>query len=399
MAKALTAVTLQNLRPSQARRELPDGLVRGLYFVLQPSGKASWAVRYRHQHKTRKLTLGTFPAIDLKSARDLASKALVKVAAGVDPAFEKKTEAAARKNDAIEAVVDQFVERYAKANARRSWPETERILNREIVSAWRGRSLSTVTRREVHDLLDAIVDRGSPITANRTLAAFRRLCGWAVDRDLIARSPCVGLRPPSTEHSRDRILTDVELRRVWEACGIIDWPFGPLVRLLILTGQRRDEVGALRWSEIDLDAKVWTLPKERAKNNVEHVVPLTERSIEILISLPRVEPPMGKPDHVFTTGGGRPVQGYSKAKHRLDAATSIGGETIAHWTLHYLRRTFASGCARLGVQLPVIEKVLNHVSGSFGGIVGVYQRHSFAEEKRAALNLWADHVHGLVRSQ
>ena len=153
----------------------------------------------------------------------------------------------------------------------------------------------------------------------------------------------------------------------------------------------------MRWSEIDVERKTWNLPRERVKNKVEHVVPLPPQALALLEALPRIEPPKGYPDFVFTTGGGSAVSGFSKAKERLDIFIAAkGAETLPHWTMHDLRRTFASGCARLGVNLPVIEKILNHVSGSFGGIVGVYNRHSFNEEKRAALGLWADHVEYVV---
>ena len=402
MATALTAKTLENLKVSSARQEIPDGLIRGLFFVLQPTGKASWAVRYRHQRQTRKLTLGTYPAIDLKAARELASRALVNVASGADPAAEKQVAKSAERvpndHDIIERVVERFVERYAKTNAPRSWPETQRILEKEVIARWRGRRLSEIRRADVHELLDAIVDRGSPVMANRVLAALRRMCGWAVERDLIPTSPCVGVTAPSAERSRDRVLSDAELKRVWEACNMIGWPFGPLIRLLILLGQRRDEIGGMRWSEIDLERKAWTLPRGRVKNGVEHVVPLPPLALAILGDMPRIVPPKGYPDFVFTSGGGAAVSGFSKAKQRLDEFMAIeGGEgALPHWTMHDLRRTFASGCARLGVNLPVIEKILNHVSGSFGGIVGVYQRHSFADEKRAALDQWGQHVNDVV---
>lgn len=405
MAKALTAKAIENLRPAATRQEVPDGLIRGLFFVLQPSGKAGWAVRYRARGQTRKLTLGTYPAIDLKAARELASRALVAVAAGGDPAAEKQAakreERIPREDDLVEKVVERFIERYAKANAPRSWQETKRLLEREVVARWKERRLGEISRRDVHALLDEIVDRGSPIMANRALAALRRMCGWAVERDLIATSPCAGIKAPSAERSRDRVLEDDELRLVWLACDRIGWPFGPLIRLLILLGQRREEVGAMRWSEVDLERRTWTLPKERTKNEVEHIVPLSPQAIAILKELPHIVPPKGAPDFVFTTGGGTAVTGYGKAKSRLDAfiAEARGGEALPGWVLHDLRRSLASGCARLGVNLPVIEKVLNHVSGSFGGIAGVYQRHSFAAEKAAALALWGRHVEGLVEGK
>lgn len=398
MAKALTVKTLENLKPGAARREVPDGLIRGLFFVLQPTGKGSWAVRYRSAGRTRKLTLGTYPAIDLKSARELASRALVKAAAGDDPAAEKqaaKKSEAPVERDIVEKVVESFIERYAKANTR-SWLETERMLKKEVVGAWKGRNLSAIGKADVHELLDKIVDRGSPIAANRVLAALRRMCNWAVERDIIKASPCERIKPPSAVQSRDRILSDDELRAVWRACDAIGWPFGPLVKLLILTGQRRDEVAEMCWSEIDFSTKTWMLPRARAKNDVEHEVPLSAMALAILEALPRVS---SKPGFVFTTKGTTAVSGFARAKERLDAELAKTVPDMPPWVIHDLRRTFASGAARLGINLPVIEKVLNHVSGSFGGIVGVYQRHSFADEKRAALEAWGRHVAALVNGE
>ncbi len=396
MAKALTVIALKNLKPGEARKEVPDGLVRGLFFILQPTGKASWAVRYRSSGQTRKLTLGTYPAIDLKAARELARHALVKVASGDDPAAEKqaakKSERPAADRDLIEKVVETFVERYAKANTR-SWPETERILKKDVVGSWKGRHLSEIGKADVHDLLDKIVDRGSPIAANRSLAALRRMCSWAVERDIVKVSPCDGVKAPSVARSRDRILSDDELRSVWGAADQIGWPFGPLVKLLILTGQRRDEVAEMRWSEVEIETKTWTIPRARAKNGVEHVVPLSDAALAVLKALPRVS---SKAGYVFTTNGETPVSGFARAKQRLDEALRTLSPDMPPWVIHDLRRTFASGAAKLGINLPVIEKILNHVSGSFRGIVGVYQRHSFADEKRAALEAWARHVDAIV---
>jgi integrase len=222
------------------------------------------------------------------------------------------------------------------------------------------------------------------------LAATRKMFAWAVARDIIAASPCAGVKPPSPEQPRDRVLNDDELRLVWLAADQIGWPFGPLVQLLALTGQRRDEVARMRWEEIDLENRLWTLPTERTKNNKRHEVPLSVPAVDILKSAPR----LAGSDLIFTTNGATPVSGYSKAKRALDALLA---PDTPHWTLHDLRRTCASGMARLGINLPVIEKVLNHASGSFAGIVGVYQKHSFADEKRRALEAWGRHIQKLAR--
>ena len=203
-------------------------------------------------------------------------------------------------------------------------------------------------------------------------------------------------RHTSAERSRDRILSDFELALVWQACERIGYPFGPLFKLLIITGQRREEVGGLRWSEIDFGRQIWTLPKERTKNGREHVVALSPAACDLLARLPRIADAHRSSTFVFTTNGATAVSGFSKAKRVIDLSiTKQAGVALPPWTLHDLRRTFASGCARLGINLPVIEKILNHVSGSFRGIVGVYQRHSFEHERREALVRWSQHVMSL----
>jgi integrase len=273
----------------------------------------------------------------------------------------------------------------------------------EILSRWRGRTVHEITRRDVNELLDSIVARDSPITANRTLAAIRKMFNWAVSRDIITVSPCAGVSPPSPEISRDRVLDDNELRLAWLASDTIGWPFGPFVQILILTVQRRDEVAGMFRKELRHEERLWIVPKERTKNSIEHEVPLSPTAWDLLARQPKIA---GKAGLVFTVTGETPISGFSRAKDRLDteilriqraeAEDPDRVTPLPHWTLHDLRRTGASGMARLGIQLPVIEKVLNHISGSFRGVTGVYQRHSFAEEKRKALEVWASFVQSVV---
>jgi integrase len=385
MPKALTVKSIEAVKPASARREIPDGVVSGLYLVAQPSGKKSWAVRYRVAGTPRKFTIGAYPGIGLKDARALASAALVEVAGGNDPGAEKKAARAADTgDDIIETIVAKFVERHAKPKTRKStWVETERVLNKEIVERWRRRRLADITRADVHNLLDSIVDRDAPALANRTLALFRTMCGWAVQWGIITTSPCDRVKPPAPSVSRDRILSDAELKAVWNACDELGWPFGPFIRLLILTGSRRSEVAEMTWAEIDFETATWVLPKERAKNNREHTLPLSDAAIAILRELPHTG------DFVFSCFGSKPITGFQNAKNRLGGLLPAD---MQPWTLHDLRRTAASGMARLGVNVAVVERVLNHVSGTFKGVVGVYQRHDFADEKRRALESWAAHV-------
>ena len=238
------------------------------------------------------------------------------------------------------------------------------------------------------DLLDQIIAAGAPVGANRAFSVVRKFFNWCVARDLLPASPCAGVLLPTAERPRDRVLSDDELRDVWQAAGEIGGPFAALIKLLILTGQRRTEVAQMEWSEIDLSARLWRLPPERVKTGEPHEVPLSEPAVAILAALPRIGD-----QFTLTHRGTSPATAYAEGKARLNALLPAG---MPAWTLHDLRRTVATGMARLGVNLAVTEKVLNHRSGSFAGIVGVYQRHNFSDEKRDALERWGAHVADLV---
>jgi integrase len=390
--------------------------------MVQPSGAKSFAIRYRYAGRPRKLTLGAFPAITLEAARDIGGKALRAAAEGRDPAREKqaaKGDAKRRaaeeirgKRDLFENVAREFIERHAKPRAKKkgrpdAWKETGRILGikaspddpeklieegGEFIPHWRGRKIQEITKRDVVDRLEKIADR-APIMANRSLAAVRKMFNWAVTKDILAASPCIGIEAPSPEQSRDRILTDHELRLVWNAADADASPFGPLVQLLILTGQREAEVAGVCDDEIDRTTRLWTLSGQRTKNGERHEVPLSDPALEIIDAQPRI----GAKRFLFSLDGVRPVTTFSRAKNRIDAAVVAAcGEPMPHWTFHDLRRTMVSGMARLGIELPVIEKCVNHKSGSFRGIVGTYQRHSFLDEKRKALEVWASFVQSTV---
>jgi integrase len=339
----------------------------------------------------------------------MARKSLRAAAEGDDPAGEKQAarNAPPPTRDLVENVAADFIAKHIESNLRTSTArEMARLLTVNVVPRWKGRRVQEIQRRDVMELLDGMIKRGAPVSANRTLAVVRRLFGWAMERGLLETSPCDRIRAPTAEQARDRVLREEEIIILWRACEKIGWPFGPLVQLLLLTGQRREEVAGMRWSELDLDAKLWTLPKERVKNGQAHEVPLSDMALQALNRLPRIP---GSGTYLFSTTGVSPVSGFSRAKVRLDAAIAQersseiaikerATPSLAHanWRNHDLRRTVATGMARLGINLPVVEKVLNHSSGSFGGVAGIYQRHSFIEEKRAALQSWAQFVEGLI---
>jgi integrase len=369
----LTVKSVEAIAATSKRREIPDELLPGLYFIVQPSGVKSWAVRYRLNGRTFKHTLGRYPLFDLKTAREAGAKALRAVAEGGQPG--------AQRTDTVDAAVTQFIERHGKRRYRpRSLHEAERLLHRHVLANWRSRKLNSISCADVRALLDSIE---APWAANRTLNLVSKFFNWCVEVDLLEASPVAGIKKPFAEPSRDRVLTDDELRAVWRAADGVGYPFGSIVQLLALTGQRRGEVAGMRWDEIAGD--LWTLPKERTKNARLHTVPLSRQAMAIIEAAPRIS------DFVFSANGEQSVSGFSNPKRHI---AEIAG--VINWRLHDLRRSVASGMARLGINLPVIEKVLNHSGGSFAGIVGVYQRHEYAKEKREALQQWADHVERLA---
>ena len=405
MAKKLTARKVEQARANpHKRREIPDGGKPGLYLVIQPSGRRSWAVRYRFHGQGRKLTLEGFPG--LATARRLAQDALDTVAEGKDPAAEKQASKSqyGLGSDLFGSVAAEFVERHARPNTRASSTRlTEQWLKKDVLPRWGNRRIQDITKRDVLDLLDGIIDRGGGLSANRVLAVIRKLFNWAVQRGIITASPVAGIKAPLAETSRDRVLTDDEIGWLWLACDRLAYPFGSMAKLLLLTGQRRNEVAGMDWGELDLDKALWTIPAGRTKNDEKHEVPLSDAALSVIASLPRIT---SDKDYLFTTNAETHVSGYSRAKLMLDKAmleiarAERGADVqIPRWTFHDLRRTAVSGMARLGIALPVIKKVVNHSSGSFAGIVGVYQRHSFADEKRNALQAWANLVLSTVEKR
>jgi integrase len=395
MTKRLTAKVVEQATPGPARREVPDGLLPGLFLVIQPSGRRSWCVRYRHGGKTRKLTLGGFPALDLAAARETGAAALRAVAQGRDPAGEKQSaKIKPLPVDTVDAAVERFIAVHAKRNMRpRSAREAERAV-RKIAARWRGRRLADIAPSDLIELLDAMIE--TPVMANRALAYVKLFFNWCRARGMVATSPADGIKRPHKERARERTLSDHELFRIWRASEQLDPVMRGVLRILILTGQRRREVSEMRWHELDLHEARWVLPGERVKNGRQHTVPLSIPVLDILSKIPRV----ADCPFVFTLDGKTAIADLDRRKQRLDQIIAADGEQpLVPWVLHDARRSVATGMARIGIQVPVIERALNHVSGSFRGVTGTYQRHPFADEVQAALHAWARHIEVITSGQ
>jgi integrase len=262
------------------------------------------------------------------------------------------------------------------------------VFKREVLPAWRGRDVQDIRKRDVIDLIEGIAASGHGYMANRVLGILSKFFNWLVARDRLPVSPVTGVERPHEEQARERTLTDAELRSLWRACEG-DEPFGSALRLIILTGARRNEVSQMTWSEIDPVQRKWLLPAERSKNGKAHTIPLSTQAWEIISAQARVN----GSDFVFTLDGRTGIIGWAKAKTRLSAKAGIAEEG---WRLHDLRRTTASGMQPLGTRTEAIERALNHRSGVFRGIVGRYQTDRLDDEVAIALQKWGDHVEQLV---
>jgi integrase len=385
--------------PARGRVEYFDAAFPGLALRITDNGGKSWCAFYRFKGRLRRFTIGRYPAIKPAQARREAAAALERVREGADPAEEKRARREMRtpEADTFGAVAQDYLERHLREHRRAStFLEAKRDLEHDALPAWRKRPIASITRRDVLDLIDGIVARGSEVQANRTLARLRALFNWAIEKDRVTASPVARMKLPTQEQARDRVLSDDELRWLWQACDETGWPFGPLAKLLLLTAQRRDEVAGMEWSEIDVGKRVWTIPRHKAKNDRVHEVQLSEAAIDVLQSLPRIGDSL-----VFTTTGETAVSGFSKSKRRLDGAMlkakreELGarkGDAIPGWTLHDLRRTAATGMARLHFPPHVVDKILNHTSGTIRGVAAIYNRFAYLDERREALEAWGCYV-------
>lgn len=403
MAKPFTAKAVEAMKPDPARRqEIPDPALSGLYLIVQPSGAKSWALRYRWAGKPAKLTLGRWPLMSVADARAAATDAVDKIEHGRDPAAEKKATRAARveaelsARDKVKTLIAQYDKRHLAT--LKSGRTVRRELDRHVVEVWADRNIQDIQRRDVIDLLDGIADTGRVVTANRVRAYLNTFLGWCVERDIIPISPATGVKPVAKEVSRDRVLSDEEIRWFWRSCEIEGQPWGLLGKMLLLTGQRLGEVAGV--SDDELAGDTWSIPASRTKNGRAHDVPLSKAVSDLLDGMDRIDGPAGL---YHTTTGRTPLSGFNRGrKHLADRMVNVASDEmgeaveIPHWTFHDLRRTGATGMARLGIPVRVTEAVLNHVSGTGGGIVAVYQRHDYADEKRKALDAWAGMVAQIV---
>ena len=393
----LTKATVKEMRLPAGKAEalVFDEDLSGFGLRLRAGGKRTWVIQYRVGQKQRRVTLGSADVIDADRARKEAKDMLAKVQLGGDPQVEKHMH---REKAALTLGV--VGEKYLTLHAdRHLGVRTLAEVRRALRTHWAPLAevgMDNLTKGAIAARLDEVALESGPYAANRCRAYLSAVFSWAVQRGYAEDNPVRLTGRSAPEVSRDRVLADWELAQVWQHAGTGD--YGDVVRLLILTAQRREEVGGMAWSELDLTKGLWTIPGARTKNGRVHEVPLSEPALAILRERRRIE---GR-HLVFGTGGGG-FSGFSRAKATLDARVDAAIKSadpkappMQPWRLHDLRRSAITGMANLGVLPHVVEAVANHQSGSKGGVAGVYNRSTYGAEKVAAMSIWASHVVGLA---
>jgi integrase len=363
---SLTSKLVDNAPLPRDRKSVEyfDQRMPGLVLRVSARGTKSWNAVYRHHGHARRLTIGRYPIITLDDARSR----------GIDPSGVRADKLTFAELASI------FVEGHVRK--LRCARQVERLIEREIVVAWKNRPANSITRRDVALLVADVAER-APVLANRVLATTRRLFGWAIAQGLLETNPCDQVERPTFERPRERVLASAELRALWQAFDSIDPSWATLFRLCLLTGQRVGEVLSMRWSDIDGDW--WIVPSTTAKNGMSHRVPLSPRALQVLLETPR------RGENVFCASNApsRHLRGYRKAFKR---ACALVGVVAAR--PHDLRRTAASMMTSMGASRIVVGHILNHAER---GVTAVYDRYSYDAEKRAALNLWSDRLLEAVR--
>jgi integrase len=371
-----------------------DGEQRGLGVRVTAGGGKSYVAQYTFAGSKRRVPLGSCSAISLAAAREAVRAILGDAARGVDTAAERKEARlkAAADGLTLADLIDQWDKLHLSAK-RANYSRAATGSLRRSFAHHLDKPAAAVDRSAVVRVLDGLSKDDKIAMAGALARHGSALYGWAIRRGTLSGNPFERV-PVAPTVRRERVVSDDEINRIWagtEGPGA----FNGIVRMLMLTGQRREEVARMTWDEITPDLSVWTIPTSRAKNGIAHVVPLSPQAQTVLRAAPRINRGSNddSPDLVFPGEPGV-FSGWSKSKARLDGRIGVNG-----WTLHDLRRTTATGLQKLGVRLEVTESVLNHVSGSRAGVTGIYQRHDWAEEKRAALNAWGEHIAVIVEGR
>ena len=388
--------------PDTGQVEVPDAAVPGLRVRIGAGGARTFVLRKHVSGRYRNITLGRFSdRFGLVEARRKARSLISDLEFRADPAASLPKP---KKRSEQGHTVAKLFPAYLKAKAHlRGVSEIERVFKRHILPEFGDRAADGITRSEITRFIDRIA-QNTPVMARNILSYFSSFYSWALPRlDRLPGNPCRDAGRPPAPKPRERVLTDGEINALWRVLDEETGAFGPAIKLLLLTGQRRNEVFEAECAEFDLDARLWTIPADRAKNGKTHLVPLGPLALRLIKQLMDRDEDDTEESEKLLPARGNPEagpSGFSKAMTRIRAGMEINLKSpVPHWTLHDLRRTMATGLQRIGIRLEVTEALLNHISGSRSGIIGVYQRHNYLEEKKAAISSWEKEMVRLTRAK
>lgn len=376
----LTEMVARNAKPPKSGQYVIfDDLVKGFGLRLSQGGTRSWVLVISRGTKKKKVTIGRYPDMSLSEAREAARELLAR------DQLAKSVSVQVQAPEYSDAVA-HFLETYCRRQQSPGWAkEVERHLTNHFAGL-AGRTLDEIQARDIAAIIDTMMDR--PGEANHAFSAIRRFFNWAVERGHITVSPCNQLKLPARQGTRDRVLSDDEIRIIWNAAT--EYPFGAIVRLLLLVGQRRGETTALKWEYIDFDRSTIFLPRAITKNNRDHTIPFGEMAAAHLQSIPRTC------EYLFPARGytDRSYCGWSKGKVALNKLCQV-----PQWGLHDIRRTVATNLAGLNTPPHVVEKLLNHASGTISGVAAIYNRFQYLDEMRDALTEWEAKLASIVSGE
>jgi integrase len=385
----LSVGTVQTLTlpPGKTDYTFFDDKLKGFGLRVRDSGSRVFIFQYNIGKITRRILLGSTTAISVAQARAVAQGHYIRVKRGDDP-FTDKVIGKQQAAETFKAAIAEYLEMARKTLRPRTYPDIERHLLR-YAKPLHELPLVKITRRDIKGIIASVSKNSGDVTGNRCRASLSAFFTWAVEERDLDTNPVIGIKR-NKEKSRSRVLLPVELRAIWNALGDDDGDYADIIRLLALTGCRAAEIAGLRWSEVQGDVIV--LPGTRTKNHRQHTIPLSPAARAIIAQRQK------RDDREFLFGRGQQAfSGWSKCKKRLDAKIKQQtGKALPDWVPHDLRRACASGMQRLGVRVEIIERVLNHVSGSFRGVAGIYQRDPMADDVRTALHRWGEHLTAIV---
>jgi len=385
-----TDQAVSKLKPTDKQVDYRDDLTKGLILRVGKSGKKSWQVRYRADGKQHRQSIGDFPNISLKEAREQVRRIQAAVIDGENPAYENRRAVEAKSKARQTLQISNLVDLYDQLHLSQLRTGYQaRTFLREFARDFGHANITDFTKQDFVGILNEIVAAGNGTKANRVFTHIKSFFGWAIGQGYLEHSPCEYVKKPFKEKSRERFLSDQEIMWFWQVTGEELEPFGYMARLLLLTGQRLSEVS--RMSESELQGRDhWHLSSDRTKNGTQHDVFLSDAAQEIVWRDNRVAGA-----YLFSTTGYSPVQSYDKPVKRFRSRMNeLAGADLPHWSFHDLRRTCETGMAMLGVAQPIIDRCTNHLTGR--GMSRIYNQYQYRNEKTEAWQRWADHVNGLV---